>query len=269
MAEAQQPAILFNTSVATVRTDLLDTATKSMSTPALWEKSYLCPCRERATRQPNPACKRCHGRGIAFLPPRDLDILIQTQEKGVFNGDIGLIDSGTAIGTPADRESKIAFRDRITLKNVQVSQSFIFDATQRRIEKGFHMLYDVSSIDFATTVEGELTEGVDYEFDSVNNMFFPKEPLLGKNISINIQTTLRYLVSDLLKEHRYGLNSEGKRVRLPQKLLLKREDIFIDKEAFDLGVDNTEVGNMVDTKRASSVDGLNGFFRNSGAVDAP
>ncbi|AXH71118.1 hypothetical protein BSP38_076 [Bacillus phage BSP38] len=269
MSEAQRPAILYTTSVATVRPDMVDPAIKSMSTPALWEKSYLCPCRDRATRQPNPACPRCRGRGIAFMPPRDLDILIQTQEKGVFNGDIGLVDSGTAIGTPADRESKVAFRDRITLKNVQVCQSFIFDVTQNRINKGFYMVYDVNSIEFATTIDEELTEGKDYEFDSKNNLFYPKEHLLGLNISINIQTTLRYLVADLLKEHRYGLDQQGNRIRLPQKLLLKREDIFVDKEAFELGSDSTEVGQMIDTKRPPSTDGLNGFFRNSGAVNAP
>ena len=261
---AEKPSIIGNMSTASIRTDMMDVTTKSMAHPTLWEKSYLCPCRNKATKQPSQACKRCHGRGIGYLPPVPVDIIVQSQEKGVFNGDLGLIDSGTAIGTPSDRMVRIAFRDRITLPTAQVSQSFIFDVTQRRIDKGFFMVYDVGEIEYATTMESELTEGVDFEFDKKNNLFFPNAKLKGEMVSINILTTLRYMVADLLKEHRYAPDSTGKLVRMPQKLLLKREDLFIDKEAFDLGVDNAEIGEMIDTKRPPATDGLNGFFRSSG-----
>ncbi|WP_222124650.1 hypothetical protein, partial [Staphylococcus hominis] len=70
-------------------------------------------------------------------------------------------------------------------------------------------------------------------------------------------------VSDLLKEHRYGRDQSGKLIKTQQKLLLKREDYFIDKEAFSLGVDE-DTGQMIDTKRPGAVDGLNGFFRHTG-----
>jgi hypothetical protein len=123
------------------------------------------------------------------------------------------------------------------------------------------MVYDVKSIDFATSLVGQLVEGKDYEFDEANNLFFPKDHLFGENISINIQTTLRYMVADLLKEHRYARDTAGQLVKLPQKLLLKREDLFIDKEAFEVGTNDINVGHMVDTKRSPTLDGLNGFFR--------
>jgi len=261
---ADKPSILGNMSTAGLRTDMLDVSTNSMSIPTLWEKSYLCPCRHKATKQPNQACNRCHGRGIAYLPPKPVKIIVQSQEKGVFNADLGLMDSGTAIGTPADREFRAAFRDRITLTNVSVSQSFIFDVSDKRIQHGFYMVYDVKEIEFATTIDSELTEGVDYTVDVNKNLFFPKEHLKGKMVSINILTTLRYMIADLLKEHRYAPDQSGKLVRTPQKLLLKREDLFIDKEAFEIGVNDAEVGEMVDTKRKPSTDGLNGFFRDSG-----
>ena len=180
------------------------------------------------------------------------------------NTDLGIMDSGTAIGTPADRNIRIAFRDRLTLPNAFVSQSFIFDVTQRRIDKGFYMIYDVHDIEYATTMEAELQEAVDYEFDKSKNLFIPQAKLLGKMVSINILTTLRYMVADLLKEHRYAPDQSGKLIPLPQKLLLKREDLFIDKEAFDIGTNDAEVGEMVDTKRPPSTDGLNGFFRGRG-----
>lgn len=261
---AEKPSITQQISTAAIRTDMLDTHTKVMSLPSLWEKSYLCPCRDRATRQPSQSCKLCRGRGVAYLPARPLDIMVQSQEKGVFNADLGLIDSGTAIGTP-DRSTQISFRDRITIPLAAVSQSFIFDVTQRRIDKGFYMVYDVKEIEFATSMKGELTEGADYTFDKENNLFFPKQHLLNENVSINIQTTLRYMVADLLKEHRFGRDGMGRIVKLPQKLLLKREDIFIDKEAFESGVNNAELGEVIDAKRKPSVDGLNGFFRSGGS----
>ncbi|ALA13177.1 virion structural protein [Bacillus phage TsarBomba] len=256
----QKPSMLQQISTATFRTPELDKHVDDFSLEALWEKSYLCPCRDKATRQPNQTCKICHGRGIAYLPPEPLKIIIQSQEKGSSNIDIGLMDAGTAIGTP-ERDTQIAFRDRLTVKEATVPQSFILDASQRRIDHGFYMTYDVKSIDFATSMSGELIEGRDYTVDLTNNLFFPAAHLLGKNVSINIQTTLRYLVADLLKEHRYGRNQQGQRVKLPQKLLLKREDIFIDKEAFELGVDNEEVSQEIDAKRKPNYDGLNGFFR--------
>jgi hypothetical protein len=268
MAERSQ--IFQSTSTAAVRTDIMDTGMKSMSIPALWEKSFLCPCRNKATRQPNQSCNICHGRGIGYLPPAHLDVLIGSQEKGVLNNDIGLVDSGTAIATPIQRDTRVSFRDRITIPAAEVRQSFIFDVTARRIKKGFHMVYDVKSIEYAVSTKGELVEGEDYTVDKANNLFFPKENLEGKMVSINITTTLRYMVADLLKEHRYARDTTGALVQMPQKLLLKREDVFVDKEAFDLGVNNEEVGEMIDPKRPPSTDGLNGFFSNkkqSGGLD--
>jgi hypothetical protein len=189
-------------------------------------------------------------------------MIITSQAKGVLNDDLGLIDSGTAIGTPADRETQVAFRDRITVPNVTVSQSFIFDVTQNRVNHGFYMIYDVKNIDFATSLKGEIFEGTDFTWDREKNLFIPNASLLGENISINIQTTLRYMVADLLKEHRYARDTQNRIIKLNQKLLLKREDIFIDKEAFSSGVDDKNIGQMIDTKRPPALDGLNGFFRN-------
>jgi hypothetical protein len=264
---AEKPQIFNSTSTASVRTDLLDPGMKSMSIPALWEKSFLCPCRNRATRQPSQSCNICHGRGIGYLPATPLDILIGSQEKGVLNGDIGLVDSGTAIATPVQRETRVSFRDRLTIPDAQVRQSFIFDVSERRVQKGFHMVYDVHEVEYAVTKKGELTEGVDFTIDKKNNLFFPDTSLEGEMVSINITTTLRYMVTDLLKEHRYARDPAGSLIIMPQKILLKREDVFVDKEAFELGVEDAEVGEMIDTKRKPPVDGLNGFFRNSSGQD--
>ncbi len=240
---------------AYMRTDIVDSHQYGMSIPTLWEKSYLCPCRNRKTRQPEQACDTCKGRGIAFLPSKVVLMTVQSQEKGIINADLGLMDTGTAIGTP-ERSRKVSFRDRITIPEILISQSLIFDATQKRIDHGFYLIYNVEAIELAVTKERPLIMGEDFEFDFDKNLFIPKQHLLGQNISINILTQLRYMVVDLLKEHRYAKEMNDDIVQLPQKLLLKREDIFVDKEHFE---DDNLDGQMIDTKRAPE-DGLNGFF---------
>lgn len=261
---AKKPAMLGDIAQVNIRPDVLDGHNKNMSIPTLWEKSYLCPCRIKETRQPDPSCPICRGRGIAYLPPEPLNVVIQSQEKGVYNGDLGILDSGTAIGTP-QRQTKVSFRDRITVKPAKVSQSFIFSVTARHIKRGFYMVYDVNEIEMAITMEGEIEEGKDYTVDWENNLFFPKPRLKDKNVSLNILTTLRYMVSDLLKENRYAKQLDGTYEQSPQKLLLKREDIFVESESFETGItDDEDVGEMIDTKRKPSNDGLNGFFRSGG-----
>ncbi|AMQ66596.1 virion structural protein [Bacillus phage Shbh1] len=244
-----------------IRPDLVEAHNDTFHIPTLWEKSYLCPCRERSTRQPKQTCNICFGRGIAFLPSQPLKITIQSQEKGINNIDLGLLDSGTAIGTP-ERLTRLTFRDRITIPEAVIGQSLLFDIDENRLNNGFYLIYDVKSITFATTTKGQIYEGEDFEIDYNKNLFLPKESLLGENVSINLLTTLRYLVADLLKEHRYIQEPNQTFTLSPQKILLKREDVFIEKESWALGASNEEVNKMIDTKRPSEPDGLNGFFRN-------
>lgn len=242
---------------AYMRTDIVDAHTYGMSIPTTWEKSYLCPCRNRKTRQPQQDCNECHGRGVAFLPAKEVIITVQSQEKGIVNSDLGLIDSGTAIGTP-ERKYRMAFRDRITIPTAKISQSMIFNVTDRNIKNGFYMIFDVEEIELIVNKERNLIEGEDYTFNEQENKIYPKEHLKGDNISINILTKLRYLIADLLKEHRYAKNQADELVKLPQKLLLKREDIFVDKEHFDDAGGETD-GEMVDAKRPPS-EQLGGYF---------
>lgn len=227
-----------------------------------WEKSYLCPCRNPMTKAPDPSCPICKGRGVAYLPPHKERLIIQSQEKGVSSQDIGLFDSGSAIGT-AELESGITFRDRISVPDVEISQSFIFNLTEDRVKNGMDLVYSVNTIELITTMGGSLTEGVDFTFNKDTNMIFVKEQHLGKNISLNIGTTLRYIVIDLLKESRYQYthmySAEGNFENLPKKLLLKREDAFIDSEPFSVDVNTTDSEEkMLDPKREMNATG--GFF---------
>lgn len=240
-----------------------------------WERAWLCTCRNPMTLAPKPNCHICHGRGIAYLPASDEIIAIQSQERSLMNMDLGLYDSGTAIGSTT-LESTITFRDRITVPDVEIYQSSIFDVTEKRVKNGMYMSYDVKRLELVIGDNGvELVEGEDYTFDISNNMFYPKEHLVGTNVSINMAVTLRYIVIDLLKESRYQYTGFGvskeKFENLPRKLLLKREDIFVDSEPFSLSIDTKgrleEAGElealedekqMVDPKRTGNTGGFFG-----------
>lgn len=231
-----------------------------MSYPSKWEKSYLCPCRTVRTRQPDPMCPRCRGRAIAYLPATGLHVVYQSQERGTYNSELGTLDTGTAIGS-IEVNQRVSFRDRLTLEGTKVRQSTLFDVTAHRVKYGHFLVYDVHDIEFITIVDRTLSEGDDYTFDRGTNIFYPGEHLLGENISMNITTTLRYVVADLLKEHRYARLKEGGFTPTAQKVLLRREDLFVEREPFSIGIDEREEKEIIDPKEGTKViQGINGFF---------
>lgn len=235
-----------------------------MGLEVLWEKSYLCTCRNSGmTGAPDTSCPICKGRGIAYLPATTVKVAIQSQDRGVTNSDLGLYDSGTAIGTTLP-ESRITFRDRLSIPDVEIDQSMIFDVTQKRIDKGMWLSYDVKEITLAVTNGGKnIYIDEDYTIDIEKNLFFPRAHLLGKNVSLNIVTTLRYIVIDLLKESRYQYTDKGKDMErfqaLPKKLLLKREDAWVNPTPFSLNDDEYVTPEIPeDPKRVMNTGG--GFF---------
>lgn len=225
-----------------------------------WEKAYLCVCRSKTTGAPDPSCKYCHGRGIAYLEPEDTVIAIQKQERDEQNAYFGTYSGGTAVGTTLPN-SIVTFRDRITVPEVILGQSIVFDVNNHRMSNGFWLPYDVKEVTLAVT-EGNtlLHEGEDYTLDSKSNILYPSEHLDKKNISLNVNTILRYIVTDLLKESRYQYSDYGNYAEesdgrifddLPRKLLLQREDTWVNHapmsgespkgEETNVFVDDTEV----------------------------
>lgn len=205
----------------------------------LWERAFLCTCVDPETQAPNPSCPICHGSGIAYLPANKLKVLIQSQKKGVSYQDVGLMDSGTALGTPQVNAS-VSFRDRLSIPDVQLVQSYIFDIDQNRLNKGLRLPYDVHKFLLVTNGDRRLIENTDFSYDKENHIFkiLANDLTIGMNISMNIEVTLRYIVVDLLKESRYQYtrnnmpDGTAKFDRMPELLLLKREDAWIGNSAF-------------------------------------
>lgn len=200
----------------------------------LWQRGYLCPCVSKMTGSPNPTCPYCNGVGISYHQPIETRAIIQSQEKGVNNIDIGLLDTGTAILT-SGFETRMGYRDRITVPEVHIPQQMMFYIDEKRIEQGISLRYDVKEVEYITTYDKVLTED-DYRITD-NKMFVNKE-YIGEVVSMVVFCTLRYMVADLLKESRYQytkfLQPEAKFENLPQKVLLKREDVIISPEPLNL-----------------------------------
>lgn len=204
----------------------------------LWEQSYICTCLSKMTKSPQPDCPICNGRGIAYLPAVNKVLILQSQDRSVSNTDLGLIESGTATATTVP-DSPVTFRDRISVPDVSIRQSMIINVTQERIDTGFRLPYDVNRVLLARTEDGIALEEVkDYDLNLAENIFTPNAKYLGKNISLNIDTILRYIVVDLLKESRYQYSNKGTEleefVNLPKKLLLRREDAWINPIAISI-----------------------------------
>nr|DAN11191.1 MAG TPA: hypothetical protein [Herelleviridae sp.] len=229
----------------------------------IWERAYFCTCLNHDTGEPRMDCPKCHGKGIAYLPPKETVMMIQSQGKGVSQMDIGLLDSGTAVGTTR-LETRISYRDRFTVPEVLMPQSMVYYVNESRLKKGIPLYYDVQEVTFITTQEKVLDED-DYKIE--NNRLYLKEEFLYQTVSLNILMTLRYVVSDILKESRYQYTKfnepQPKFENLPQKLLLKREDVVVLQDPYRVNDDSIteDIEMQVQDPKAKSGDSmLGGFF---------
>src|SRR5699024_6814791 len=208
-------------------------------------------------------CPRCHGKGIAYLPPKETIMAIQSQEKGTNQLDIGILDTGTAIGIK-QLEKSISYRYRFTVPEVLMPQQMVYFVNRDRIKKGIPLYYDVQEVTYITTQDGTIYEE-DYKIE--NNRLYLNEKYENHTVSLKILMTLRYVVSDILKESRYQYTKfnqpKSKFENLPQKLLLKREDVIVLQDPYKVndGIEEDLEIQVDDPKAsASNPSNLGGFF---------
>lgn len=234
---------------------------------AKWERCFLCTCVNSSTGIPKSDCPICHGSGIAYLPATDLSITIQSQGKGVKYQDIGLMDSGSALGT-VQVNQYVSFRDRISIPDQMLVQSYLFNMDDNRMKYGMRIPYSVAKFMLVKNSNNEdLVEGVDFSYNRDTHFFKPlsNKVYSGVNISMNILVELRYIVVDLLKQARYQYTQSempsgtAKFDRLPQYILLKREDAWIGNVSFT-GTSTVDKTGIVDPKRSMDTNStLKGF----------
>lgn len=202
-----------------------------------WEQSFMCPCVNPLTLAPNPDCPVCHGTGRGYLPAREgVQIVIQENAKGKRLNEYGQYDTGTARGS-VQIGYRVSTWDRITVPDFTVRQQYLFNVTEQRVKQGHYIPYDVKEILYIAYMgaDGGLKqaiEGVDYTFDREIDKIYPTVNLEGFNLTIVMNVTMRYIVTDVEKELRYQYTErnlpERKFDEMPRLVLLKREEAFVN-----------------------------------------
>lgn len=237
--------------------------------PVNWEKSYLCACRSE-TGQPDPNCTFCGGTGIAFMEGKNTQLMLQSMDRSTGNTDIGLTMPGTAIGTTL-QEDFMSFRDRISFDDQDIPVSILVRVKAHDVTHGVNLRYDVKSVDFVQVNRGnrqmEIVKPETMNVDLANNRFFPTEDMIGSVVSFNLTVALRFYVIDILREGRYQYDNDArlnkvnrKLQKLPRKLLLRREDMYIPDVINDTESDGKVTSVALEPKRQVNDMSLNGFF---------
>lgn len=228
---------------------------------AKWERSYLCTCVDPESMIPDINCPICHGSGIAYLPATELSIIVQSQNKGVKYQNIGLMDAGSALGTP-QVGAYVTFRDRISIPDQLLVQSYIVNFDKNRITSGVRIPYAVNDFLLVMNNNGDtLLKDRDFTFNEDTHFMKPLSDKIGVDtiVTMNIEVELRYIVVDLLKQARYQYtqlempSGTAKFDRLPEYLLLKREDAWIGNSSFT-GTKKEDTTGFVDPKRPMNPD---------------
>lgn len=221
-------------------TDDIQKFVSDRSIKVLWERSYLCPCRNPKTGKPDVNCHICGGTGRAYLPARRIGMMIQSQNRKDEQGQAGVSETGDALGT-VNMETPITTRDRITCPDVHIIQAYIFNVTDSILETGIRLPYAVYSFLFVASIKGELKEGKDFKYDTDKRLFYViDKDLLGKNITMRFDTVLRYIVTNMLKENRYQYSNSSiadgntRYENLPKLVQLTRERALIGESAMVL-----------------------------------
>ncbi|MDT9683377.1 hypothetical protein RND61_15030 [Streptomyces sp. TRM76323] len=227
----------------------------------IWEKSFLCACRD-SNGSPRTDCPICHGLGWGYLSPEDTMILFQ-QSSSKFNMDRSTQTfSGTALAT-AYQDNMMSVRDRITLKDSEMSVSVLVKVLPRHIKNGINLKYDVVRIQLAQTEKDGGLSLDKYKIDLENNRFYPTEDMTNSYISFNLIVRMRYYVIDNLRNGRYTYEGDARLPErsqrdinlLPNLYLMRREDNFTP----DI-IDSDIAPTIEEDPRSAINESASGFF---------
>jgi len=215
-----------------------------------WERSYLCTCRNPNTGKPDINCKICGGTGRAYLPGQRIRMLMQSQKRKETTSNVGNYQRGSSLGT-VNMETPIATKDRITCPDVHIIQAFIFTNTENIMANGIKLPYDAHKFLFVASVNGEIELDKDFTYDFKTKIFkVINEGLLDQNITMRFDTTLRYIVTDLLKENRYQYSNKAiadkseRYEALPKLIELTREQAIIGETTQSFATNTDTINNM-------------------------
>lgn len=255
-----------------------------------WEQAIQCPCFDNGS--PKIDCPLCHGQGWVYKDPYDLDIAVLSDNKQILATQDGSMIPLSSIGIPQITsngiEDGIKPSDRITVKNWNTPQNYIFNVTNKRLKNGLFMPYKVNEITHAYIIENNtLVDIKDYlSLDENNILHINNDSLLGKNISMILSVEKRFYVVALNKELRYaqfnkiqdkeeatgngnkfltykqfenGEFKDGIQIfKMPNQLLLRRENLYFPNYNI-IESDNDDINNYeIKSPTISEADNLLG-----------
>lgn len=178
------------------------------SVTVIWEQAFKCPCVDIPTGQPKPDCEYCHGQGWLYLHPRKIDMALQGDMNHFSLNPTGTDQLGTSHATPQITingiEQGIKPGDRITVPGFTTNESYTFNVTQQRLNKGLFIPFKVESINEAFYIDDGLKQVADGDL-TLNDNFVQinNDELLDKTITLSLEVTKRLYVVTLNKELRY------------------------------------------------------------------
>jgi len=213
-----------------------------------WEKAAMCPNRPLdgvAPERHHVNCSFCDGKGFIYYGARDTEMLVQAVRLSQQFYAQGRWDAGSVLVT-ARPEYRISWWDRITLRNGTARSSEII---RRQPSGGVDAVkYDVLQVDHVSWVDraGGLVELEGGLINSSNATIVGNQvswgasaPDAGSYYEISYQYRPRYVVQDLLHQHREAPDgSSGGSVRSFPVQAVAKLDFMVRDESRDVADQN-------------------------------
>lgn len=223
--------------------DNVDNFIRAHGTPVELESAMFSPFRTKAGVPIIDAPD--NGVGVLFSKPVETTLLLQAMERSFASKEAGDVTAGTAIAT-TERNDIITIRDRITVSDAEIPENILVYVSKKSVTHGIPLKFSIINVlDAIISNDDEDNKSVEpVTVEIRDNVFYPTTDMVGKFVSLRVMAKLRFYVVDILREARAQYEGDTKtlqenreRTRLPTKLLLKREDMFVPDI---LGVDTDD-----------------------------
>lgn len=169
--------------------------------PVIWERAIKCPCKEEG-KGPQANCLNCYGLGWIFTEFIETRIVVQSINKSTKFKDWSMELLGT-VSLTARHDTKLAFMDRITLKEINAIFSEVRYVKTLNGTPSIRVTYPVESISYISYFNGltnPLIKIPEVDYTILGNVINLPVELNGKQITIRYSHHPQYHVLDLPRE---------------------------------------------------------------------
>lgn len=208
----------------------------------IYEKAYICPCKNREIPDHLTVCRNCGGKGWIFANPTRTKMLIVgiRLEDKLKDGSLrewGMADIGFVQVTAPD-DYKLTYMDRITNIDATAENHEILYPQLNDYEDEYFAFtkYPIKSFDYVAMFVGSdsplqrLTQGTHYTFQD-NVIRFIGNDWANTNVTVRYVHNPAYHVIDIMRESMTSYNRNGlEKLVLPINVLARRAHLVFDPE---------------------------------------